>query len=67
MVVQQWAYIFQPFYRYRGSQQAKSEGSGIGLSLVDSILRLHRIGIQVASKPGEGTRIRLTFPEYDIS
>lgn len=52
--------IFQPFYR--GSQQSKTPGSGIGLSLVDSILRLHHISIKVNSVLGEGTTFQLQFP-----
>ncbi|MDX2136236.1 MAG: ATP-binding protein [Saprospiraceae bacterium] len=53
-------FIFQPFYR--GVQQAKTAGSGIGLSLVDSILRLHQVTLDVQSVVGQGTRIRLAFP-----
>lgn len=53
-------YIFQPFYR--SSQNTRVRGSGIGLSLVDSILKLHRVALNVASKPGEGTTFRLDFP-----
>lgn len=52
--------IFQPFYR--GTQQAKTPGSGIGLSLVDSILRLHHVGIKVESIIGQGTTFHLEFP-----
>lgn len=52
--------IFQPFYR--GNQQAKTPGSGIGLSLVDSILRLHHVVITVESIVGKGTVFRLVFP-----
>jgi len=54
-------HIFQPFYR--GVQQAKVSGSGIGLSLVDSILRLHHIQFQVISESGKGTKITLRFPD----
>jgi signal transduction histidine kinase len=52
--------IFQPFYR--SSQNIHVRGSGIGLSLVDSILKIHSIGIQVASSQGKGTTFRLDFP-----
>jgi signal transduction histidine kinase len=51
--------IFQPFYR--GVQQTKVAGSGIGLSLVESILRLHQAKIEVASEIGKGTQMRLLF------
>jgi signal transduction histidine kinase len=52
--------IFQPFYR--SAQNIQVRGSGIGLSLVDSILKLHQIGLQVASTQGKGTTFRLDFP-----
>lgn len=53
--------IFQPFYR--GVQQARAPGSGIGLSLVDSILRLHHIRLEIQSKKGLGTTFRLFFKQ----
>jgi signal transduction histidine kinase len=52
--------IFQPFYR--SAQNIQVRGSGIGLSLVDSILKLHQIGLEVASAQGKGTTFRLDFP-----
>jgi len=52
--------IFQPFYR--SAQNIEVRGSGIGLSLVDSILKLHRIAIQVLSAQGKGATFRLEFP-----
>lgn len=52
--------IFQPFYR--SSQSIHVRGSGIGLSLVDSILKLHRVAMNVVSEPGKGTTFRLYFP-----
>jgi signal transduction histidine kinase len=52
--------IFQPFYR--SSQNIHIRGSGIGLSLVDSILKLHRIALNVASAQGKGTTFKLSFP-----
>ncbi len=52
--------IFQPFYR--SSQSIHVRGSGIGLSLVDSIMRLHRVALDVTSAQGKGTTFRLSFP-----
>ncbi len=52
--------IFQPFYR--SSQNIHVRGSGIGLSLVDSIMKLHRVGLQVISAQGQGTTFQLNFP-----
>ncbi|MCC7506026.1 MAG: HAMP domain-containing protein [Saprospiraceae bacterium] len=52
--------IFQPFYR--SSQSIHVRGSGIGLSLVDSIMKIHRIGMRVNSTQGKGTTFLLEFP-----
>jgi signal transduction histidine kinase len=52
--------IFQPFYR--SSQSIHVRGSGIGLSLVDSIMRLHRVALDVTSQQGKGTTFKMSFP-----
>jgi signal transduction histidine kinase len=52
--------IFQPFYR--SSQNIHVRGSGIGLSLVESILKLHHVVLDVVSAQGKGTTFRLSFP-----
>jgi signal transduction histidine kinase len=39
------------------------KGSGVGLSLVESILRLHKISIDVESGIGNGTIFKLRFAE----
>lgn len=51
--------IFQPFFRSAEVRHVK--GTGIGLSLVDSILKLHRIGLEVQSQEGIGTAFRMFF------
>jgi signal transduction histidine kinase len=53
--------IFQPFYR--SSQSIHVRGSGIGLSLVDSIMRIHHVALDVVSSQGKGTIFKLSFPE----
>ncbi|MEY3195201.1 MAG: hypothetical protein RIQ78_1298 [Bacteroidota bacterium] len=58
--------VFQPFYR--SPQNMHIRGSGIGLSLVDSILKLHHIALDVVSKNGVGTTFNLHFPiQYEQS
>lgn len=52
--------IFQPFYR--SSQNIHVRGSGIGLSLVDSILKIHQVALDVVSTQGKGTTFNLSFP-----
>jgi len=48
--------IFTPFFT------TKTGGSGIGLSLVRQIMRLHGGQIKINSKKGEGTTVCLVFP-----
>lgn len=52
--------IFEPFFRSPRHRQVK--GTGIGLSLVQNILNLHRIELSVESPAGGGTVFRLKFP-----
>lgn len=47
--------IFIPFFSTR------KNGTGIGLSLSKNIMQLHKGGISVQSKPGEGTTLELSF------
>lgn len=52
-------HIFQPFYR---APNAKGhEGTGIGLSLAEKIIRLHNGTIQVASEVNKGTTFTIDF------
>ncbi len=53
------ALVFNPFFRSAGTASAK--GSGIGLSLVSSIMRMHRIDLKMENLSPNGTRFRLTF------
>jgi signal transduction histidine kinase len=53
-------FIFEPFFR--GMQNGHKKGSGIGLSLVQSILQLHHIGIEIQSSLEHGTTFFLSFP-----
>jgi signal transduction histidine kinase len=52
--------VFLPFYR--SPKTASVKGSGIGLSLVDSIMKLHHINLSVATYQGTGTTFKLEFP-----
>lgn len=52
--------IFEPFYR--GINNKKTPGSGIGLSLVRRIIELHRGTIQVESVPHRSTHFTVQFP-----
>ena len=53
-------HTFDDFRRVYDAQAA--EGSGAGLTLVQHIAAVHRGEVSVASSPGEGTTVALTFP-----
>ncbi|GAB3725641.1 sensor histidine kinase [Spirosoma lituiforme] len=53
-------YIFEPFFRSR--QTADLRGYGVGLSLVERIIRLHAGQITVSSGEGQPTRFSLLLP-----
>ena len=51
--------IFQPFFR--GENRQFAAGNGIGMTLVERIVKLHNGTIDVASQEGKGTMFTLTF------
>ena len=53
-------HIFDRFYRCDPSRS--TVGSGLGLSLVQAIVKAHGAEIAVDSKAGEGSIFRVTFP-----
>ena len=55
--------IFERFFRADPSRQRhSSEGSGLGLSIVDAVMQAHGGKVGVVSKPGEGATFTLFFP-----
>jgi PAS domain S-box-containing protein len=55
--------IFERFHRVRAVQGRTHEGTGIGLSLVQELVRLHRGTIEAASEPGAGTVFTVKIPK----
>lgn len=55
-------HIFDSFYRGRLAQDRQVAGSGLGLSLVENIVREHGGSVAVESTPGEGSRFTLSLP-----
>jgi two-component system heavy metal sensor histidine kinase CusS len=53
--------VFDRFYRADSSRS--SEGVGLGLALVKSIMDLHGGSAQIESTPGQGTTVSLSFPQ----
>ena len=54
-------YIFEPFFTTKG-QKPGSGGTGLGLSVVQSIVTLHHGRIAASSKKGEGTTFVMLLP-----
>src|SRR5262249_51106862 len=49
-------------HRIRGARSRTHEGSGIGLALVQELVRLHGGAVRVESEPGRGTTFTVTVP-----
>jgi two-component system, OmpR family, sensor histidine kinase BaeS len=55
-------HIFERFWRGERSRARKTGGAGIGLAIVRELVRAHDGRIDVESKPGEGSRFRVSLP-----
>jgi len=61
---QQQQRLFEPFY------STKVNGTGLGLAVVDSVVRAHRGSIQCQSTPGKGTVFTVVLPcisQYSVT
>lgn len=55
-------HIFDRFHRVEGTTGRTHEGTGIGLALVDELVKLHGGKVQVESHLNAGTAFRITIP-----
>jgi PAS domain S-box-containing protein len=55
-------HLFERFHRIKNSQGRSFEGSGIGLSLVQELVKLHSGTIDVSSTFGQGSCFTVTIP-----
>jgi len=53
--------VFKRFYR--GASSASRDGSGLGLSIVREIARIHGAAVTLGDTPGGGLTVAITFPE----
>lgn len=56
--------VFEAFYR--SSKTSFVKGTGIGLALVESIVKIHHIDLRIISKLEGGTTFILKFPIYAV-
>jgi two-component system phosphate regulon sensor histidine kinase PhoR len=55
-------YLFEPFFRGRRARERQVRGSGLGLSLVDRIVRAAGGRVEVESAPGRGAAFTIVLP-----
>lgn len=58
-------HIFERFYREDSSRSRAIEGAGLGLSLVEWIVRQHQGRVSVTSRPKQGSTFRVELPLAD--
>ena len=54
--------LFERFHRVKGARGRSYEGSGIGLALVEELVKLHCGDIRVESEVGRGSRFIVSVP-----
>jgi signal transduction histidine kinase len=55
-------HVFERFWRGAHNPQQRGVGSGLGLSIVKSIVDMHEGTVSIQSSPGVGTRVRVDLP-----
>ncbi|MGH9889215.1 MAG: sensor histidine kinase, partial [bacterium] len=60
-------HVFERFHRVEGARGRSHEGTGIGLALVQELIRLHGGDVEVDSILGEGSTFRVTIPAFQSS
>jgi signal transduction histidine kinase len=54
--------IFEKFYRVGSGLVHDVKGSGLGLSIVQHVVKAHGGNVEVSSTPGEGTTFTIVLP-----
>ncbi len=55
-------HVFERFYRVEPSRSGSQQNAGLGLAVVKSIVKRHGGRVEIDSRVGEGTRVRLIVP-----
>jgi DNA-binding response OmpR family regulator/nitrogen-specific signal transduction histidine kinase len=56
-------HVFNRFYQADNAASGDMEGTGIGLALVQELVKLHHGAIQIDSEEGRGTKFIITLPK----
>lgn len=63
MTEEQLPHLFERFHRIEGVRARTHEGTGIGLALVQELVKLHGGTIRIQSAPGQGSIFTVTIPK----
>jgi len=55
-------YVFERFYRGAQAHESRATGSGLGLSIVRSIVEMHHGRVSISSSVGKGTEVAVDLP-----
>ena len=66
MAEDQIAKVRQPFYQVDSSHTRQYQGTGLGLSLVHSLVELHGGELRIESRLGHGTAVTCRFPPQRV-
>ncbi|HEY7023400.1 MAG TPA: HAMP domain-containing sensor histidine kinase [Candidatus Limnocylindrales bacterium] len=55
-------FVFERFYRGAQVHESRAAGSGLGLSIVRSIVEMHNGRVSISSTPGKGTEVAVDLP-----
>ncbi|GIH80632.1 sensor histidine kinase [Planobispora longispora] len=58
-------HVLEDFYRASEMEEQAVAGTGVGLAIAEKIVKLHGGAVRLESEPGEGTCVRLSFPNPD--
>jgi signal transduction histidine kinase len=54
--------VFVPFFRAEDQETQKQSGTGLGLSVVKTLIQLHGGRVNIESTPGVGTKVKFWVP-----
>lgn len=59
------AHLFERFRRFRVPGQPRTQGAGLGMALVKTVVTRHEGEVKVESEPGQGTIVTVSMPRWD--
>jgi signal transduction histidine kinase len=59
--------IFREFFQLHNPERDRAKGLGLGLAIVDRLVKLLGHQLQLTSRPGEGTTFTLILPAGDLA